>query len=79
MLAPRPLHRQTGLGAIQCLYLSLLIHTQHQRMLWRMRYNPTMASSLSAKFGSLMTLKLSVRCGFRPLARQMRDTEVNMV
>src|ERR1035441_4713773 len=34
-----------------------------------------MASSLSAKFGSLLTLKLSPRCGFSPLARQMRDTE----
>ena len=34
-----------------------------------------MASSLSANCGSLLTLKLSTRCGFRPLARQMRDTE----
>src|SRR5271166_3163608 len=34
-----------------------------------------MASSLSANCGSLLTLKLSTRCGFRPFARQMRDTE----
>jgi hypothetical protein len=34
-----------------------------------------MASSLSANSGSLLTLKLSTRCGFSPLARQMRETD----
>src|ERR1035441_10278589 len=34
-----------------------------------------MASNLSANSGSLLTLKLSTRCGFSPLARQMRDTD----
>jgi hypothetical protein len=33
-----------------------------------------MASSLLANSGSLLTLKLSTRCGLRPLARQMRPT-----
>ncbi len=39
------------------------------------KYSPTMASSFSANCGSLLTLKLSTRCGFKPLARQMRDTD----
>ena len=35
---------------------------------------PTMASNLSAKSGSLLTLKLVTRCGFKPWERQMRPT-----
>ena len=37
-------------------------------------YRPTMSSSFSTNFGSRETLKLRTRWGFRPLARQCRET-----
>src|SRR5712691_9043029 len=38
------------------------------------RYKPVTSSSFSAKRGSLLSLKLLTRCGFKPCARQIRPT-----
>jgi hypothetical protein len=35
-------------------------------------YSPTMSRTFSTKSGSVESLKLSVRCGWRPKARQIR-------
>jgi len=40
------------------------------------RYKPTMSSSFSANFGSRETLNVSTKCGFSPLARQIRSTGI---
>src|SRR3990167_4077903 len=37
-------------------------------------YRPTMSSSFSTNLGSRETLKPRTRCGFKPLARQCRET-----
>ena len=37
-------------------------------------YRPTMSSSFSTNCGSRETLKPRIRCGFKPLARQCRET-----
>src|SRR5260370_37828518 len=34
------LHWQTGLGAVKCLYLALLVHAQHQRVFRRIQIQP---------------------------------------
>src|ERR1041385_1564324 len=39
-----------------------------------LRYSPTIASSFSANSGSLLTLKVRDKCGFRPCLCQMRRT-----
>lgn len=73
-LASSAPQQQTGLRSIQCLYLAFLVNAQDDGMFRGLRYRPTIASNCSANFGSLLTLKVSTGCGFRPCARQMRST-----
>src|ERR1035437_8570118 len=76
MVAPRPffIGSPGWVRSSACIWLFSSTHNT-SACSGGLRYNPTMSSNLSAKSGSLLTLKLSTRCGFRPLARQMRDTE----
>src|SRR5438552_7105626 len=60
------LHRQAWLPTIERLDLALL----------GFMYKPTTSSNLSSKRGSRESLKLRLRCGFRPLLCQTRRTVV---
>jgi hypothetical protein len=40
------------------------------------RYSPTTSRTLSMNCGSVDNLKSSIRCGFNPNVRQIRDTAV---
>jgi hypothetical protein len=64
-------HRQDRLSALERLALALLVDAQHQRVIRRFRYNPTMSRTFSMKNGSLESLKLFERCGCGPRHRQV--------
>jgi len=65
-------HRQGGLGTIERLYLTLSsAHSTNARS-GGLRYKPTMSRTFSINCGSVDSLKVSLRCGCRPNARQMR-------
>src|ERR1035441_6571966 len=55
--------RQPRLGAIQRLNLALLVQTQHHRLLWGLKYNPTTSVSFSKNFASRESLNVRLRCG----------------
>src|SRR5712671_6693857 len=79
-LAATALERQAGLGTISRAWIWLFSSTHSTRACWGgFRYKPTMSSSFSAKAGSLLILKLSTRCGFRPWWRQMRRTLASLI
>lgn len=66
-------HRQQGLGAVECLDLGLLSSTQSiSTRSGGLRYSPTMSRTFSTNSGSVESLKVSLRCGCRLKARQMR-------
>src|SRR5437667_12814844 len=79
-LAATALERQAGLGTIQGLDLGFSrLGTAPERARAGSDTKPTMSSSFSAKAGSLLILKLSTRCGFRPWLRQMRRTLASLI
>ena len=59
-------HRQDRLGTFQRLDLALLIHTQHQRLVGRIKVAPYDVATCSTKNGSVESLKLLLRCGCKP-------------
>src|SRR5688572_9726369 len=56
-------HRQHRLRTIESLNLALLVHTEHQCVIGRVRYKPTMSRTFSTKNASVESLKVRVRCG----------------
>ena len=69
---PRPAghHRQRRLGAVQRLDRGLLVHAQHDRLAPAdSGTGPTTSISFSSNRGSLDTLNVSTRCGFKPSVR----------
>ena len=67
-------HRQRGLGAVQGLHRGLLVRAQHDRPSGGFRYSPTTSTNFSSKRGSLDSLNVSTRCGFKPHANHTRCT-----
>jgi hypothetical protein len=67
-------HRQQGLGTVQRLDLRLLVDAQHQGVLGRGQIEPDDIAPLSINSGSADNLKVSMRCGCKPKARQIRPT-----
>ncbi len=73
--SPLPLpgpHRQHGLRAVQRLDLRLLINAQHQRAVGRAQVEADDVAHFPTNSGSVESLKVSLRCGCSPKARQMR-------
>jgi len=67
---------QDGLRAVQRLHLTLLVHTQQDRMIRRIHIQPNNVPHLSTNCGSLENLKFSTRCGCSPKACQIRTIAV---
>ena len=67
-------HRQDRLGPVQRLDLRLLVHAQHQRPLRWVQVQPDDVTDLVDDLGSLYSLKVSVSCGLRRNAFQIRTT-----
>src|SRR5262249_42125787 len=71
---------QALLGAVSRAWIWLFSSTQSTKACsGGSRYRPTKSRSFSAKWGSLLTLKVRHRCGFNPLARQTRLTRERLV
>ena len=64
--------RQERLGTVERLHLALLVEAQHQGMIGRAHIETDNVAHLSMNSGSVDSLKVSVRCGCSPKARQMR-------
>ena len=64
--------RQQGLGAIEGLNLGLLVHTKTRACCGGSMYSPTMSRTLSTKYGSAESLKVSLRWGCREKACHIR-------
>src|SRR5262245_48623571 len=73
------LQRQAGLGAVQGLDLTLLVDAHHDRVLRWMQIEPHDIFQFLGKTLVLADLKLSKRCGFSPLACQMRRTVASLM
>ena len=72
-------HREQWLRAVQCLDLRLLVHAEStSARSGGFRYNPTISRTFSRNSGSLDNLKVSLRCGWRAKARQMRFTVLRL-
>ena len=67
------LHRQAGLGAVECLDLRLLVDRQHHRM---GRWIDIQADDIGELLGEgrVVRLKFRQRCGLRPWAFQIACT-----
>jgi hypothetical protein len=59
-------HRQQRLAALQGLDPALLVDAQHDGVVGRVRYRPTISRTFSTKKGSLDSLKCFWRCGCTP-------------
>ena len=65
-------HRQHRLCTIQRLNLGFLVHTEDDCLVGGFMYSPTMSRTFSISNGSVDSLNVSLRCGCRPNARQIR-------
>src|SRR4029077_7764386 len=61
------LHRQAGLGAIECLDLALLVHAQHQRLLRRVQIQPDDVRQLLGKQRIVGELERLDEVGFKAM------------
>ena len=73
-LAAALLHRQTGLGAIQRLYLALLIDAKHQCMLGRIEIEADDIFQFGGELGIVADLEALHAMRLETWARQMRPT-----
>jgi len=73
------LQGEPRLGAVQRLNLGLLVNAEHDRVGRRIDIQTDDVAHFSANFGSFESLKVRMRCGARPWARQMRCTEVRLI
>jgi hypothetical protein len=72
---PKP-HRQHGLRAIERLNLRLLVDAEDEACVGGCMYRPMISRTFSISSGSVDSVKLSVRCGWRSNARQICCTVV---
>jgi hypothetical protein len=72
---PARLDRQSGLGAVECLNLRLLVDREHHRMRRRIDVQADDVPELGGEGGSLDSLKAFKRWGCRPWGLQIRCTE----
>jgi hypothetical protein len=70
---------QPRLRTVQSLNLALLVHAQHQRVLGRIQVQTDDVFQFLGEPGSLLIVKVSTRCGFKPWARQMRRTLASLM
>ena len=71
-------HGQQRLRPIERLDLTLFVHAQHQRPIRRVQVQAHDVADLLDKSGSFESLNVSVRCGCRANARQMRCTVLRL-
>src|SRR5215207_1786251 len=67
-----PLSQWLHAGLGEAGFEAVLLETRHVKA----ALGPTMSRTFSTNSGSVESLKVSTRCGFRPKARQMRQTAV---
>jgi len=72
-------HRQNRLHASERVDLRLLVGAQHQSPVPRVEIESHNIAHLLTSCGSLESLKVSLRCGRNPKARQMRLTAIRLI